>query len=364
MDQESVYRLTARMFEAIDAPERWGAVIDGFRDLVGGTGAIAYLLEDSRMEWHTLVNLDPADLRKFQDYGLDDDWLTRRWLRPRGAFLGTEVLSYEELRKTQYYHDLLVPTGSVHACGVILSNTAQRAACLSIFRPEGAEAFDGQERVLLEKTAPHLLRAFDLASRFQGLRHELSATRGCLDGLSQGLIFLGADQRILTMNATAEEILRQAAFLRVAQRRLIATPSSDADALQRSLSQACGKARHGSSLALGHPEDGGVLRIMVIPLDEASGLARWAADARACVILKRGAGAAEVPNALLRQAFGLTEREAMLAAHLAEGGDLRSFATRHSLSINTVRPYLRSVFDKTGTHRQAELVRLLAGLSL
>jgi DNA-binding CsgD family transcriptional regulator len=312
-----------------------------------------------------LARLDPADLQRFQHYGFEDEWLKRRWLLPaRGAFLGTDAISREELSKTQYYADFLLPTGTVHGCGVMLSNTANRVACLTVFRPEQAEPFDRPERALLEKTAPHLLRAFDLATRFKGLRHELSAIQGCLDGLSQGLILLGADQRILSMNAAAENILRQGTPLRALQGRVTAASASDADALQRSLSQACGKMRRGSNLALGHPEDGGVLRIMVVPLDEASGLARWAAEGRACVIVKRGDEAAKVPHALLRQAFRLTERESMLAAHLAEGGDLHSFAARHRLSINTVRPYLRSVFDKTGTHRQAELVRLLAGLSL
>lgn len=54
----------------------------------------------------------------------------------------------------------------------------------------------------------------------------------------------------------------------------------------------------------------------------------------------------------------------MLAIHLAEGGDLHSFAERNGLSINTVRPYLKAVFEKTATHRQAELVRLLSALAL
>jgi DNA-binding CsgD family transcriptional regulator len=38
---------------------------------------------------------------------------------------------------------------------------------------------------------------------------------------------------------------------------------------------------------------------------------------------------------------------------------LQSIADRMSITISTVRIHLQRVFDKTQTHRQAELVRLL-----
>ena len=62
---------------------------------------------------------------------------------------------------------------------------------------------------------------------------------------------------------------------------------------------------------------------------------------------------------LLAQLYGLTGRERALVGLLLEGFDLREAAGRLGVGMNTVRTHLRQVFEKTNTHRQAELVSLL-----
>jgi DNA-binding CsgD family transcriptional regulator len=59
-------------------------------------------------------------------------------------------------------------------------------------------------------------------------------------------------------------------------------------------------------------------------------------------------------------AFGLTRSEARVAAYLFEMGRLEDVAAASGTSIGTVRHQLKSVFDKTGTTRQAELMTLIA----
>jgi DNA-binding CsgD family transcriptional regulator len=58
----------------------------------------------------------------------------------------------------------------------------------------------------------------------------------------------------------------------------------------------------------------------------------------------------------LRCHFGLTPAEARLALHLAAGETLRSAEAKLSMTYETARTHLKSVFQKTGTCRQAELV--------
>ena len=54
--------------------------------------------------------------------------------------------------------------------------------------------------------------------------------------------------------------------------------------------------------------------------------------------------------------FALSPAEARLVAHLIAGASLRSCAQALGIKYETVRTYLKSVFRKTATHRQAELV--------
>ena len=63
--------------------------------------------------------------------------------------------------------------------------------------------------------------------------------------------------------------------------------------------------------------------------------------------------------ALLRRLYRLTRTEAEVALHIMHGADLRQISEELSISLTTVRTHLQHVFDKTDTHRQAELVRLL-----
>ena len=62
------------------------------------------------------------------------------------------------------------------------------------------------------------------------------------------------------------------------------------------------------------------------------------------------------PIDLLQCHFGLTPAEARLALHLVAGETLRSAAVKLSISYETARTCLKSIFNKTGTCRQAELV--------
>jgi DNA-binding CsgD family transcriptional regulator len=61
----------------------------------------------------------------------------------------------------------------------------------------------------------------------------------------------------------------------------------------------------------------------------------------------------------LRSQYGLTLAEAAVALHIANGNTMQNFAEQRKLSRHTARNQLQQVFDKTGVHSQAELVRLL-----
>jgi DNA-binding CsgD family transcriptional regulator len=60
----------------------------------------------------------------------------------------------------------------------------------------------------------------------------------------------------------------------------------------------------------------------------------------------------------VQRAFCLTSAEVRLTAALAEGTSLKEYAASAGITEGTARVQLKSVFAKTGTHRQAELVAL------
>ena len=71
----------------------------------------------------------------------------------------------------------------------------------------------------------------------------------------------------------------------------------------------------------------------------------------------------EPSAALMRRLHGLTNTEAQVARCIMRGSDLKQISDELLVSLPTVRTHLQHVFDKTDTHRQAELVRHLLTLS-
>ena len=64
----------------------------------------------------------------------------------------------------------------------------------------------------------------------------------------------------------------------------------------------------------------------------------------------------------MRTVFRLTQAEARLATQLARGESLENVADQFGIGKETARSQLKSIFAKTGVHRQAELVAVLAKL--
>jgi DNA-binding CsgD family transcriptional regulator len=75
----------------------------------------------------------------------------------------------------------------------------------------------------------------------------------------------------------------------------------------------------------------------------------------------------EAPSApsldMLRSTFALTRREADIARRIATGASLDAIAAGAGLKLSTARQILKALLAKTDTHKQAELVALLARMS-
>jgi DNA-binding CsgD family transcriptional regulator len=62
------------------------------------------------------------------------------------------------------------------------------------------------------------------------------------------------------------------------------------------------------------------------------------------------------------EVLAVTPAEARLALALLHDKTLQDYADERNISVNTVRVQLRSLLDKTDTHRQGQLINLLAKL--
>lgn len=100
-----------------------------------------------------------------------------------------------------------------------------------------------------------------------------------------------------------------------------------------------------------------IIRVVPVQTDDAT------VDLRVVMIVDLN-GSPRPSAEVLRRIFQLTPSEARLAIDMASGRGLDAIAQSAQVSIGTVRKQLATVFAKTNTHRQAELVALMARLAI
>jgi DNA-binding CsgD family transcriptional regulator len=100
--------------------------------------------------------------------------------------------------------------------------------------------------------------------------------------------------------------------------------------------------------------------IKILPVD---GAARGPFLGARALLLLTELGPKPAPKEhLVARAYGLSPAEARLAARIATGASVEDVADELGLALSTARNQLKAVFAKTDTHRQGELVALLARL--
>jgi DNA-binding CsgD family transcriptional regulator len=162
-------------------------------------------------------------------------------------------------------------------------------------------------------------------------------------------------------NKEATAILARADGLAIQNKCLrAANPSENANLqllIQATAAASEGRtARSGGPLKVSRPSLARSFAVLVAPIRMERIFARQPA---AVVFVTDPERQTETPPEFLKRLYGLTTREAALAALLLQGIDLKEAAAQLGTSMNTARTHLRLIFEKTDTHRQSELIHLL-----
>ncbi|MGV0633532.1 helix-turn-helix transcriptional regulator [Mycolicibacillus trivialis] len=221
---------------------------------------------------------------------------------------------------------------------------APTAATLAVRLPKrSGVAGPTDPTALLCSLAPHLAQAFRTRQHLDDLGYRNSDLSQVCESLQRGILILAAGRGVVYANSEAERLLRRDDGLRISLAKL---ESSQRDSREPTGTFLC--ARPSGKRAY-------VLHVVPMTSTVEDHRSSWR---RMVVIVDPDVE--RVPSAtLLRELYGLTVSEAQVAVLVAQGGDPKSIAETLSVSLATVKTHLQHVFDKTDTHRQADLVRLL-----
>jgi DNA-binding CsgD family transcriptional regulator len=361
-----------RLGEAVLDPALWPEVIE---ELSRATGSFGALLVDSNgrgpgaQHTRSQQGLCTPSLAEPTATYFADGWAARDpramrgfWLALCGqVFLDQDIFTPDELRAAPLYNEFLYPAGLGWMAGIGFQVNGAWWA-LSLQRTPQDGPFDPQDKPALASLMAPLSDAATLSAAVG--RSVITGMTDALDLVGRPALAIDRSGSALGWNEAADRLFGE--DIRIRDRRLFVRNRAAAAAVNRLLDQLCGAADEASlrTEPVIVPRDGRpplVLRALSI-----SAAARTPfLGARALLTLTDLAPSQPQPSATprdLMRIFGLTPAEARLAVLIGTGMSPGEAAEQLAISRETVRTQLKSVLAKTDTHRQGELVALLARL--
>ena len=231
--------------------------------------------------------------------------------------------------------------------------------------PSGATALAPDWQDVLQALLPLLQRVVRLYLVIGDSERRRRIAEHVLETSGVGVILVDSAGAVITVNAAAHAIMARTRVLGIHDGRLRASRQTDQQLLlghirQKAEQQSALGADPGCYAAFALLRDDHPLPVTVMvrpgpPFGPVSAPLRRTAT----VILRDPARRLRLAAPDLEQLFDLSPAEARLAQLLADGLSMEEAALQLGVSRNTVRSQLQSVFAKTGTNRQGDLVRLL-----
>jgi len=273
-----------------------------------------------------------------------------------GAYIiGDDLATADEVRRTRYHADFLRHIDTQHSlafCGLM---QGPKVSILTLCRSSKNGEFDSEQREIAKRIAPHWENAYALLSRMEEL--EGSDRAGI-----PALVSLDAQGRWLSGNGPAVRTLESGAWLGGPGRAI--QPKHPASlAAWQSAFRGLGKGESTSAwpVPIYHPKG----QLLAFASLRAYGRLTSGESLPHYVMTVRTLQHSPNPElqSALRAVFALTPAEATLASLLHETGELSTAAVIAGITLGSARTRLQTVFQKTGVHRQAELVAMLSTLS-
>lgn len=353
-------QLIAGIYSAVLAPEQWNTSMAAIaRAFDAHTASLVFSDNGSRLIKHAQMPL-PAVQAYAAHYERLDHVLCAVEAGPVGAVrTGAELMwPYQHC---EFQIDWARPNGLDDGLFVRLTN-GPAVTSLAIASVKKSDRFDSPERLaLIDCLSTHLQQALRMQGRLEDLDHRSGDLARASEAVSHGIVIVEG-RRAVYVNAAAERILCAGDGLRIDHGCIKAEARCAEAELERSIGRAAeldGCDIWGGSFLCARASARRPYILHVLPIEPNPVAAQVG---RAMIIIVDPERQPEPPATLLRRLYGLTHSEAQVALLVLRGEGLAPIAEALSVSLNTVKTHLRHVFDKTGVHRQAELVRLLITL--
>jgi DNA-binding CsgD family transcriptional regulator/PAS domain-containing protein len=361
-------RTFTRLFDAAADFDKWPFFLENLANLFEARGANVMHFDhaDNRLGFSMQYGYDNISLTQLEQLAHlfpDDPRITYAMRHAGMPVTCRQCVDEETLHASRVYKEFLGPAGVEYTLGVHFMDESMGYA-LSVMRGPDSQPFTQADSALFGEFVPSVKRAIELHKRLAMLDFEKRLAFEAFDSMPLGLVLVAGDGRVFFANRTAHEIsMDRDGFTLANDRFSLHVPGETTKALDY-IGRAVASAQRGEiiaaeGLSIDRPSGerpyeaviatvwGNHLRFGLGKLDEPV----------AVLFITDPDRPQEAPPELLQRIYGLTLAEAKVVEQLVTGSSVAEIARTLALSEHTVREHLGVAFEKTGTKRQAELVR-------
>ena len=369
---------TGNIYASVGKPEAWTALMGELCTLFNATIGL-FVASGQGQRDHSFYAAHNHSERLARAYS-DHWWQHDLWLLAgikTGAYvsgsvaIGTDLVSAAELRESAFYKDFLLEMPAEHLLGAIVADGSEAApgfesvppTHISFFRPPAASPFTRRNANLLAALVPHLQRAFAMDCQWRAMQEQLNVFHTSVNSMDFGVAFIDAAGHVRHANSAAAALVQKLWPDNTAGiESILRLPANEA--LRQLIENAA--VGSGGAVKLQSSQSAQLVgcQAVAIAIAVASPGASRTAAVRLSVLLLI-VDSARRPDAaadFLSKAFFLSKSESRLLPLLIKGYAPAEIAQALNLKLPTVRSQLSSVFAKTNTARQQDLMALASAM--
>ncbi len=355
------------IYDAVSEPGGWDTALEAARAM---TEVDAMLLvygypPTSDLRLAGTAGFEKHSLEMNAGNHLNDDALIRESMNaPAGVIVSSgRSLQREAFVKTSLYRQLLRPSHLDHIAGAAVLNTNEIHASVWMARSDSPVDLSAHDTLAFSSLLPHFTRAMKVFHRIRQAESRTEMAEGAFDRLAVGVVLLDVRGAPVMVNREAEKIAAMKDGFLVLGNRLAADRMKDTIKLRDLIRRVGCNGPERTRVAAGtvrlvRPSGMPDFHVVALPLPKRC----QPVDGSGAVTMLCITDPEKPQNlvdCLFGSFYGLTDAEVRLVTKLLEGGGLTAAAEKLRLSRNTVHSQLASVFLKTDTRSQSELLTLL-----
>jgi DNA-binding CsgD family transcriptional regulator len=360
--------LIRRIYDTVDNVDALPDVLSSLCERIGGeNGMLGVLMKaPGPLPYPVAFRLDPAVMQTLYARHLNNVWRRHGVTLPVGIPAASDSLvSLDEVRRTDFYGEVLEPWGVAHGAFFVIDDTPKFHVAMSINRSTARGPFTSTELEASQELLPHLRRAMQLRFLLERNREHEKLALEALDQLAVGVLILDGQARVQFANMAAQKIAAARDVLVLTDKTVSCRQREQNDVLRRLVGSAI-RGGPGGSLLLSAPSRRLPVSALVTPLigTLAMSLASQGLQGAAAVFLSDPERNAVTLTEHLQALYKLSPTEARVAWLIARSESISDVAKSLGLAPETVRTHLKHIFAKTGVHRQSALAYLLGAAAV